>query len=256
MMDHPTTATTRVASDDSIPASEWDYRTIKELTRALQARKISASELLAHTIARIEALDRRLNAVVVRDFERAREAATAADVALARGERRALLGVPMTFKEAFNIAGLPTTWGFPQFKDYVPKEDALIVSRVKSAGAVSTRQDQCAAGPRRFPELQRHLRNDQQSVGHRPLPRWLLGRVRCGPRRRLWDAVVRIRHWRIDCACLHTSAASTRTSRRFGLVPIRGYSAAAIPAIARRWRPCAWSARWPEPPPISRWRLT
>jgi hypothetical protein len=74
--------------DDSIPASEWDYRTIKELTRALQTRKISASELLAHTIARIEALDRRLNAVVVRDFERAREAATAADVALARGEGR------------------------------------------------------------------------------------------------------------------------------------------------------------------------
>jgi amidase len=74
--------------DDSIPASEWDYRTIKELTRALQTRKISASELLAHTIARIEALDRRLNAVVVRDFERAREAATAADVALAHGEGR------------------------------------------------------------------------------------------------------------------------------------------------------------------------
>ena len=42
----------------------------------------------------------------------------------------------MTFKEAFNIAGLPTTWGFPQFKDFVPKEDALIVSRVKSAGAI------------------------------------------------------------------------------------------------------------------------
>jgi len=139
MMDHSTTATTPVASAqkvESIPASEWDYRTIKELTQALQARKISASELLAHTIARIEALDRRLNAVVVRDFERAREAATAADVALARGERRSLLGIPMTFKEAYNVGGLPTTWGFPQFKDYVPKEDALIVSRVKSAGGV------------------------------------------------------------------------------------------------------------------------
>jgi hypothetical protein len=42
----------------------------------------------------------------------------------------------VTFKEAFNIGGLPTTWGFPQFKDFVPKEDALIVSRVKQAGAV------------------------------------------------------------------------------------------------------------------------
>jgi amidase len=120
----------------SIPASEWDYRTIKELTEALQARQTSASELVEHTVARIEALDQRLNAVVVRDFDRAREAATAADVALARGERGSLLGVPMTIKEAFNVAGLPTTWGFPQFKDFVPNEDALIVSRVKSAGAV------------------------------------------------------------------------------------------------------------------------
>jgi amidase len=39
-------------------------------------------------------------------------------------------------KEAFNVAGLPTTWGIPRFKDFVPKEDAVIVSRVKSAGAV------------------------------------------------------------------------------------------------------------------------
>jgi amidase len=116
---------------DFIPASEWGCPTIKELVEALQARKISASELLEHTVARIEALDQRVNAIVVRDFDRARKAATAADVALARGERRSLLGVPMTIEEAFNIAGLPATWGFPQFKDFVPKEDALVVSRMK-----------------------------------------------------------------------------------------------------------------------------
>jgi amidase len=120
----------------SIPASEWDYRTIKEVIEALQARRISASELVEHAIRRIEALDQRINAVVVRDFERAREAAKAADAALGRGERGPLLGIPMTFKEAFNIAGLPTTWGFPQFKNFVPKEDALVVSRMKTAGAV------------------------------------------------------------------------------------------------------------------------
>src|SRR5215813_8666046 len=119
-----------------IPASEWDYRTAKELIEALRGRSFSASELVNHTIARIEALDQYLNAVVVRDFERAREAALAVDVALGKGERRALLGLPITIKEPFNIAGLPTTWGFPQFKDFVPKEDALIISRVKSAGAV------------------------------------------------------------------------------------------------------------------------
>jgi amidase len=121
---------------DSAPASEWDYGTISQLSEALRARKISASELLEHTIARIETVDRRLNAVVVRDFARARRAAAAADIALARGEGRPLLGIPVTIKEAFNIAGLPTSWGYPQFKDFVPAEDAVVVSRVKSAGAV------------------------------------------------------------------------------------------------------------------------
>jgi amidase len=135
----PTPATTVPASTpkaESIPGSEWDYCTINQLSEALRARKISALALTEHTIARIEALDRLLNAVVVRDFERARDAATAADVALAHGEQRPLLGIPMTIKEAFNIAGLPTTWGNLHFRDFVPTEDAVVVSRLKSAGAV------------------------------------------------------------------------------------------------------------------------
>jgi amidase len=132
-------ASTRMASaqrTESIAKSEWDYRTLKELVEALRARKVSASELTEHTIARIETLDQRLNAVVVRDFDRAREAAKAADAALARGERRPLLGVPITVKESFNLAGLPTTFGIPRFKEFIPKEDALLVSRAKGAGAI------------------------------------------------------------------------------------------------------------------------
>lgn len=117
-------------------ASEWDYCSIGELVAALRSRKISALELVNHTIARIEDVDRRINAVVVRDFERARHAAEAADIALSRGETRALLGVPMTVKESFDVGGLPTTWGLPQFKGFTPEEDALVVSRVKNAGAV------------------------------------------------------------------------------------------------------------------------
>src|SRR3954462_2296749 len=87
-------------------------------------------------IARIEARDGAINAVVVRDFDRARIAADLADAAVARGERRPLLGVPMTVKEAFNVAGLPTTWGFEQHRGFVAAEDAVAVQRLKAAGAI------------------------------------------------------------------------------------------------------------------------
>ena len=121
-----------------VPAPEggkW-YRTAGDLVADLAARRVSAVELLDQAIARIEGLDKNINAVVVRDFDRARQAAIAADQALARGERRPLLGLPMTVKEAFNVAGLPTTWGIPAFKDWRPTEDAVVVERLKTAGAV------------------------------------------------------------------------------------------------------------------------
>jgi amidase len=72
----------------------------------------------------------------VRDFDRARAAADLADAALARGERRPLLGLPMTVKEMFNVAGLPTTWDFPKVKGWQPQADALVIQRLKAAGAI------------------------------------------------------------------------------------------------------------------------
>ena len=72
----------------------------------------------------------------MRDFDRARAAADAADVALGRGERLPLLGLPMTVKEQFSIAGLPTSWGHPKFRDWQPQVDALVVQRLKAAGAI------------------------------------------------------------------------------------------------------------------------
>ena len=113
-----------------------DYRTTKDLVALLQVRKVSAVELLAHSIARIEAHDRALNAVVVRDFARARAAAAEADKALARGERRPLLGVPMTVKECNDVAGLATTWGIPGTERAIASVDAVAVARLKAAGAV------------------------------------------------------------------------------------------------------------------------
>ena len=107
-----------------------------ELAAALAARKVGALELTEQAIARIEARDGAINAVVVRDFDGAREAAKAADAALARGDRRALLGVPITVKESNNVEGLPTTWGSPAFKGWNAPADSVAVARLKAAGAV------------------------------------------------------------------------------------------------------------------------
>jgi amidase len=112
------------------------YRSTRDLTAALAARELSAAELLEESIAAIERQDGTLGAVPVRDFERARAAAREADAALARGERRPLLGIPMTVKESFNVAGLPTTWGFPHAAGWIAADDAVAIARLKGAGAV------------------------------------------------------------------------------------------------------------------------
>ncbi len=115
-----------------------DYPTASAggLAQALAAKQVSAVELANAAIDRIEKLDGPINAVVVRDFDRALEAANAADAALARGERAALLGVPMTVKEAHNVAGLPTTWGSEAFKGWIAPADSVGVARLKAAGAI------------------------------------------------------------------------------------------------------------------------
>uniref|UniRef100_UPI00402B0579 UMG-SP-1 n=1 Tax=uncultured bacterium TaxID=77133 RepID=UPI00402B0579 len=87
-------------------------------------------------IARIEALDGAINAVVVRDFDRALAAADAADARIQAGDTAPLLGVPMTVKEAFDVEGLPTHWGFRQHAGNIATSDAEAVRRLKAAGAI------------------------------------------------------------------------------------------------------------------------
>ena len=116
--------------------SDWSFKTAVELSRALAGRKVSAVELAQDAIGRIERHDGKINAICVRDFERGLSAARAADAELARGVKKPLLGIPMTVKESYNVAGLPTTWGNPVQKDFTPTEDALPITRVKDAGSV------------------------------------------------------------------------------------------------------------------------
>ncbi|MEU6083463.1 amidase [Streptomyces sp. NPDC047108] len=115
---------------------EWSFQTAEELAAALRASEVTSAELTDEAIDRIERDDKAINAICVPDFDRARAAARSADLARARGEDRPLLGIPVTVKESYNIAGLPTTWGMPLHRNYVPAEDAVQVARLKSAGAV------------------------------------------------------------------------------------------------------------------------
>jgi amidase len=104
------------------------------LAAAVRARDIGCLELLDHYIARVERLDSRINAVVVRDFDRARDRARTLD---AGGDRNApLFGVPMTVKESFDVAGLPTTRGHVEARNHRAAISSLAIRRLEAAGAV------------------------------------------------------------------------------------------------------------------------
>ena len=104
---------------------------------AIRAGEVGCRALLEQVIARIERIDPTLNAVVTRDFERAREAADAADAALARGDAVGPLhGVPITIKDALETAGLRSTGGAVELRDNVPAHDAPAVRAVRDAGAI------------------------------------------------------------------------------------------------------------------------
>jgi amidase len=113
------------------------YASAKELARAIRTKEVSSVEVVKAYLARIEAVNPKLNAVVQLTIDTALEQAREADAALAHGEVRGpLAGVPMTIKDSFDTAGVVTTYGTPGRAKYIPTEDATIVARLKAAGAI------------------------------------------------------------------------------------------------------------------------
>lgn len=108
-----------------------------ELAADIRAKRYAAVELLDLFLDRIERYNPALNAIVVHDTDAARDAARAADDALAAGATLGPLhGVPMTIKESFDLAGYPSTFGRPERRDHRAARDALAVDRLKAAGAI------------------------------------------------------------------------------------------------------------------------
>ncbi len=106
--------------------------------RALIGRKaLSPVELLESCIARTDAIDHAVNAMVARDDDAARVAARDAEDAVMRGDALGPLhGLPIGIKDLTPTRGLRTTWGSPIFRDHVPAEDAAFVRRLRAHGAV------------------------------------------------------------------------------------------------------------------------
>jgi amidase len=106
------------------------------LIGALARRDISAVELLDMTLARIDAVNGAVNAVVARDGEAARMAARASDRRRQAGQAGRLEGLPITIKDAFSVKGMVSTAGAPLYRDRVPDRDAAAVARLRAAGAI------------------------------------------------------------------------------------------------------------------------
>jgi amidase len=113
------------------------FRSAKALAAEVRRKKIGCLELLDLYLSRVEKHNRALNAIIAMDVDGARERARAADRALGRKQVWGPLhGVPMTIKESYDVAGLPTTWGVPALKGNVPPRNALAVDRLLAAGVV------------------------------------------------------------------------------------------------------------------------
>jgi amidase len=112
------------------------HGTAGEALAMLRSGRISSLELTQLVLERVDEANPRLNAVVEVAREAALVAAADADRARAAGQDLPLLGLPLTVKEAFRVAGLHSTWGVAAFRDNVADRDATVVRRLRRSGAV------------------------------------------------------------------------------------------------------------------------
>jgi|YelNatPaOPRAMG01_1025707.scaffolds.fasta_scaffold00212_41 Asp-tRNA(Asn)/Glu-tRNA(Gln) amidotransferase A subunit family amidase len=118
-------------------ASELHRKPAHELAAMIRRRELKPSDLIEHTIARIEATNPRLNAFVALRAEAAIDEARRLDERIAhREEVGPLAGLPLGVKDLEDAAGLPTTFGSVPFKNNIARADSVEVARLKAAGAI------------------------------------------------------------------------------------------------------------------------
>jgi amidase len=126
---------------------------------AIREGMTTSTEVTRHYLERIEAINPRLNAIVLVTAEQALEQAARADAALARqGATGPLHGVPMTLKDSIDTAGVVTTYGTAGRVAAVPKADATVARRLREAGAI-------LIGKTNTPELTLSFETDNDVFG-------------------------------------------------------------------------------------------
>ncbi|MCB9087323.1 MAG: hypothetical protein H6628_03235 [Calditrichae bacterium] len=133
-----------------------------ELRDRIARREVSPVEVAEAALAQIERHNGTINAVCTLS-ERALDDARALEKRLAAGEAPGLLcGLPVGIKDVTPVAGVRTTYGSPLYRDNVPTEDALVVQRLRAAGAIiigKTNTPEFATGGNTFNEVFGRTRN-------------------------------------------------------------------------------------------------
>lgn len=137
--------------------SDFCFLTATEMIRLIRAKEISAREVMDAHLAQIERVNPKVNAIVTLLADQGIEAANSADELMANGEVVGPLhGLPIAHKDLVDTKGIRTTYGSPIYKDHVPSRDALIVERLKNAGAITigkTNTPEFGAGSQTYNEV-------------------------------------------------------------------------------------------------------
>lgn len=131
--------------------------TASDMVRRMRSKELSANEVMLAHLEQIDRINETVNAIVTLLPEKGIRDAKAADEAFTRGEELGVLhGLPIAHKDLLLTRGIRTTFGSLVFSDFVPEEDALIVSRLRQAGAIAigkTNTPELGAGSQTYNEV-------------------------------------------------------------------------------------------------------
>ena len=113
----------------------FENKSISEIISLIQSKEVLVKEVVEFYLQRIKNYNPKLNAIVLlKEEERILDEANLKDQDI--NKSKPLFGLPLACKDLFDIEGMPSTYGFPNFKNNIAKKNSLIVDRLKNNGAI------------------------------------------------------------------------------------------------------------------------